>query len=208
MTNSDDMELENLIFSIDNLKLSPAESILTKPTNIDSYYIRYKLGIAETDLDSMCPQEKLDFCDYISKWRWGTSGSFFIGINVAAGNKEVVQSNLQSNVQFVPQTSQNQQNQQAQQPQQPQISIINVEKDIAYLSQIFPYKIIVYFAGESNCDYCTKVFSAGSCEKFITIPAIEINQVLGKYGICLRPLELFYRDPEFIDLDSIDICDF
>ncbi len=175
--NSDDMELENLIFSVDTVEKKDKQEN-SKPTHIDSYYVRYKLGISETDLDSMCPQEKLDFCDYISKWRWGTSGSFFIGV-----------SNITAETQHY-------------------TTIIDVEKDIAYLSKVFPYKIIAYFAGESSCDYCSKVFFAGSCEKFITIPAADINQVLYSYGICLRPLELFYRDPEFVDLDSIDICEF
>lgn len=183
--NSDDMELENLIFTVDNLGKGaeqPKNTSAPNFDNIDSYYMRYKLGISESDLDSMCPQEKLDFCDYISKWPWGTSGSFFIGISFS--------------------TSTTQENQQTRR------SIVDVEKDIVYLSKIFPYKIIVYFAGESTCDYCSKVFFAGACEKFVTIPAIEINQLLHIYGICLRPLELFYRDPEFVDLDSIDICDF
>lgn len=175
---TDDMEIENLLFSVDTLKLTDnSEKINSKNANLDSYYVRYKLGISETDLDSMCPQEKLDFCDYISKWRWGTSGSFFIGIS--SNNTP-----------------------------EKQLSITDIEKDIGYLSKMFPYKIIVYFAGESSYDYCSKVFSAGTCEKFISLPAFEINKLLHVYNMDLRPLEIFYRDPEFVDLDAIDICDF
>lgn len=210
---SDDMDIENLIFSVDKLnsklnnninninnnlnrtnhRIIKNDDSANKLNNIDSYYVRYKLGISEIDLDSMCAQEKVDFCDFITKWRWGTSGSFFIGVSGLehSGNPSEKSPNdaQPSEKQYYP-------------------TMLDVEKDITYLSKKFPYKIIVYFAGESNCDYCSKVFFAGSCEKFITIPADEINQMLYKYGICLRPLELFYRDPEFVDLDCIDICEF
>lgn len=159
------------IFTDQNMEILPSRSEKNNKM-IDTYLIRYKIGISEIDLDEMTPQEKIDFCHYISNWCWGTSGLLMIGGNISSP------------------------------------TLFSYEKDICYLSKLFPYHFIVYYSGESCGDFCAKTYRAGFCDKSEVLPSSNINAMLFSLGLTLRPLEIFFKDPEFVDLDAINIVEF